>query len=275
MRTIVGAFVLGLVLSVQAQQTYVGQPSDDVWFYDNAFNPGFTPILRVWGTRHSAIDPTGAFPALNYSYSLARWDLRSLRAGVRYQVLSARITVVQTTPPGYTQQEGIDYPLEARNLSHANFTEAGWNYNDPTNPLPGSVIFGTGTMVNYNPSTPFAIPIALTNRSEFEDYFNQVVNGSGYLGIGFTSRLDPEGQGGTRIYRFYSRNDGGGRGPVLEVVYRVAGDVNGDGCTDDADLLEVLFNFGQTGSSSTDLNQDGVVDDADLLEVLFQFGNGC
>jgi outer membrane protein assembly factor BamB len=57
---------------------------------------------------------------------------------------------------------------------------------------------------------------------------------------------------------------------------RQAGDVNGDGCVDDADLLMVLFAFGQTGSGlSEDVNGDGVVDDADLLIVLFNFGSGC
>ena len=54
------------------------------------------------------------------------------------------------------------------------------------------------------------------------------------------------------------------------------GDVNGDGCVDDADLLAVLFAFGQTGSGlPEDVNVDGVVDDADLLTVLFAFGQGC
>jgi len=48
----------------------------------------------------------------------------------------------------------------------------------------------------------------------------------------------------------------------------------GDGCVDDADLLEVLFAVGG-GSGIEDLNGDGVVDDADLLEVLFNFGSGC
>jgi len=53
------------------------------------------------------------------------------------------------------------------------------------------------------------------------------------------------------------------------------GDVNRDGCVDDADLLAVLFAFGQTGSSlAEDINCDGVVDDADLLIVLFNFGTG-
>ncbi len=55
----------------------------------------------------------------------------------------------------------------------------------------------------------------------------------------------------------------------------VLGDVNGDDCIDDADLLAVLFNFGATGANRADINLDGTVDDADLLLVLFNFGQGC
>jgi WD40 repeat protein len=56
----------------------------------------------------------------------------------------------------------------------------------------------------------------------------------------------------------------------------IDGDVNGDGCVDDADLLAVLFAFGNTGNNlPEDVTQDGVVDDADLLLVLFNFGTGC
>lgn len=54
------------------------------------------------------------------------------------------------------------------------------------------------------------------------------------------------------------------------------GDVDRNGCIDDADLLAVLFAFGQTGEGlPEDVNCDGVVDDADLLIVLFNFGMGC
>jgi len=53
------------------------------------------------------------------------------------------------------------------------------------------------------------------------------------------------------------------------------GDVDGNGCVDDADLLSVLFNFGATGLNPADLNCDGTVDDADLLSVLFNFGSRC
>ncbi len=51
-------------------------------------------------------------------------------------------------------------------------------------------------------------------------------------------------------------------------------DVDGNGCVDDADLLTVLFAFGQRGTFE-DINCDGIVDDADLLQVLFAFGQGC
>lgn len=66
-----------------------------------------------------------------------------------------------------------------------------------------------------------------------------------------------------------------GRQPTaLGFVPARAGDANDDGCVDDADLLQVLFQFGSSDLAS-DLNRDGTVDDADLLLVLFQFGNGC
>jgi probable HAF family extracellular repeat protein len=56
-----------------------------------------------------------------------------------------------------------------------------------------------------------------------------------------------------------------------------SGDVDGNGCVDDADLLAVLIAFGNTGGNlgRVDTNCDGVVDDADLLIVLINFGSGC
>ncbi|MFN7019664.1 MAG: hypothetical protein ACK4RG_10415 [Fimbriimonadales bacterium] len=56
-----------------------------------------------------------------------------------------------------------------------------------------------------------------------------------------------------------------------------SGDVDNNGCVDDADLLAVLFAFGNTGQNldRVDVNCDELVDDADLLTVLFNFGSGC
>jgi hypothetical protein len=62
-------------------------------------------------------------------------------------------------------------------------------------------------------------------------------------------------------------------GPVQQNFLDLTnGDVNGDNVVDDADLLQVLFNFGGSDSAS-DMNGDNTVDDADLLIVLFNFGS--
>ncbi len=53
------------------------------------------------------------------------------------------------------------------------------------------------------------------------------------------------------------------------------GDVDGNGCVDDADLLAVLFAFGGSDAGCADVDNNGIVDDADLLTVLFNFGSGC
>ncbi|MCS7208091.1 MAG: hypothetical protein NZ874_00790 [Fimbriimonadales bacterium] len=55
----------------------------------------------------------------------------------------------------------------------------------------------------------------------------------------------------------------------------VLGDVDENDCINDADLLQVLLNFGARGDNPADLNLDGVVNDADLLLVLLNFGAGC
>jgi probable HAF family extracellular repeat protein len=62
---------------------------------------------------------------------------------------------------------------------------------------------------------------------------------------------------------------------LLDTGFPRRGDVDRNGCVDDADLLAVLFVFGGQGYRNEDLNWDGTVDDADLLQVLFNFGSGC
>jgi probable HAF family extracellular repeat protein len=62
---------------------------------------------------------------------------------------------------------------------------------------------------------------------------------------------------------------------LLDTGFPLRGDVDRNGCVDDADLLAVLFAFGGRGYRNEDLNWDGIIDDADLLTVLFNLGQGC
>ncbi|MDW8107629.1 MAG: hypothetical protein RMK45_09135 [Armatimonadota bacterium] len=273
MRIVSVVLSVSVVCSALAQRIYQAQPTDDVWVYSFAFNPGTTPVLRAWGDGVTSVSDQ-APPGESHSYTYAKWTLAGVRAGVIYQVLSAQITVVQTQPPGYTRESGEQNPLEARDLSSTNWSEATWQFNNAATVVPGNILFGEGTMENYRLDAPFSIPIII-NVAQFEPYFNAAISqNNGVLGLALTSRLNPEGAGAQNIYRFYSRNDTGGRGPVLRVVYRVAGDTTGDRCVNSEDLLAVLFNFG-SGDPQADQNRDGVVDSADLLFVLFYLGNGC
>lgn len=54
----------------------------------------------------------------------------------------------------------------------------------------------------------------------------------------------------------------------------VFGNLNGDNIVNNADLLQVLFNFGSSNPDG-DANGDGIVNNADLLLVLFNFGRSC
>ena len=88
--------------------------------------------------------------------------------------------------------------------------------------------------------------------------------------------ISPDG----RYIAGYGRNAATNRDEAFLLDTRCTahnGDVDRNGCVDDADLLAVLFAFGSTGSNlgRVDVNCDGVVDDADLLIVLFHFGSGC
>jgi hypothetical protein len=74
----------------------------------------------------------------------------------------------------------------------------------------------------------------------------------------------------------YRVSDGGvsSHSALVRLIVPLQGDVDGNGCVDDADLLAVLFAFGSSDPDA-DANGDGIVDDADLLIVLFNFGSGC
>jgi hypothetical protein len=119
----------------------------------------------------------------------------------------------------------------------------------------------------------------------YQDPTNEIwystLNVSGQSGIKYVALVIPQGNqyGQDPTLNASSRTTGSLRYTNITDVRVIAqvgpeGDVNGDGCVDDADLLIVLFNFGNAGGQG-DVNNDNIVDDADLLIVLFNFGAGC
>jgi hypothetical protein len=98
---------------------------------------------------------------------------------------------------------------------------------------------------------------------------------------GSTANGQIDGSAGTIEHLAFTPTDSANLGPYIvyiddvETYVPTPGDVDDNGCVDDADLLLVLFAFGSTGQNDADVNGDQIVDDADLLIVLFNFGAGC
>jgi hypothetical protein len=126
----------------------------------------------------------------------------------------------------------------------------------------------------------------LERRLPKKDPFYNFVDGEDdYTGLIGVPNLLPAGYSHEGTYKFRFSLRGRPFVPATvtlntpsrgQTIILACGDINQDGCVDDADLLAVLFAFGNTGENlPEDANGDGTVDDADLLTVLFNFGAGC
>ncbi len=101
-------------------------------------------------------------------------------------------------------------------------------------------------------------------------YASLLTNGSWLVRA---SAISPDGR--YIVGAGYNAATGRAEAFLLDTGFPRRGDVDRNGCVDDADLLAVLSAFGERGYRNEDLNWDGVIDDADLLTVLFNFGSGC
>ena len=205
-------------LSVSAySQSFTLSPSDDVWVYPHAADPGYDPIGRVWGDSVDSYVPSWP-PIEDFSYTYLRFDLSGIAPG-QYQLISANLRVTHrvTSSGTFTREAGEAYPLEARGLS-GTFSEATWTFTNPTNPYPEAKLFGLGNMNNYNPSSSFDITMNLRN-TVFQNEFNTAVNsGAKTLVIALTSKMPVTGQVGALPYRVFTRDYAvSGQRPVLHV----------------------------------------------------------
>lgn len=213
----IAALVAALAIVPGAQAlTYQSVPSDDIWVYNRAFNGPGDAFLRIWGDGERSIDAEFP-PGDHFAYGYLRWSLDGVPPG-RYRVIDARLTLIHVANPGFTLAEGLAHPLEARALAPS-FSEADWDFFDPMNPQPGD-LRGFGSLDNYVPSgSTFPIEIDLRGRA-FDAAFDTAANGPDRaIALALTSTLDPTDQGGARFYRVYSKDDPGGRRPILRIVY--------------------------------------------------------
>lgn len=166
---------------------------------------------------------------------------------------------------------------------------------NPTLPLPDLTV----SVAHYCPRTPNQIQVRVGNGGGADvntPFTITVYNGdpnSGGVAIGSTTLNGmPAGQYADVVITLSSPNprwvqvDSGlaidecdEQNNLLLAFTGCGADINRDGIVDNADLLLILFDFGNRSTFPfflpTDINCDGTVDDADLLIALSQFGNSC
>jgi hypothetical protein len=181
-------------------------------------------------------------------------------------------------------QEAVNRDANATYLAHNSAEQVLWAI--PTTsgsyevylstPIVPTTLQGTVTIDGFVGNTN---QITLTVRQRDPYTGNVAATHTGNMNSGFTYSIavTPGLYDGLRITapRCLARNIPGLRrllGATTLDFSLTLGDVNGDNIVDDGDLLQVLFDFGNSTSTPVDLNGDGIVDDADLLIVLFNFG---
>lgn len=157
----------------------------------------------------------------------------------------------------------VTFPLSS--LTAPTFYYGGKSGHVPTG---GGPAFGTGTGRIW---TTYGMPVSWRNYIAFLGYnvngVSGLQTGEAQVGLEWNITLAAGASTTLVIQRTY--------GQTTPACY-LPSDTNGDGVVDDADLLNVLFDFGSAPSCAhTDINFDGIVDDADLLQVLFDFGQSC
>jgi hypothetical protein len=181
-------------------------------------------------------------------------------------------------------QEAVNRDADAVYLAHNSAEQVLWAI--PTSsgsyevylstPNIPTTLQGTVTIPGFAGNTN---QIVLTIRQRDPYTGNVAATHTGNMNSGFTYSIavTPGLYDGLRITapRCLARNIPGLRrllGATTLDFSLTLGDVNGDNIIDDADLLAVLFEFGNSTNAPADVNGDGIVDDADLLTVLFNFG---
>ncbi len=258
-------------------QQFIAARKDTPGFFPRAqkdFNWGARTIWLVSYDVAVNFDPSVSADGLNYD-NIASFSLQPATANYRYF-----IDLFQWVSPQVTPNDGWRMTWV---VSDSGGSASIVSF-DPPNPFHGLQInkwyrrFVAFRLDDSNPDARHLVKVGIRDLAT-GDTFSTPVGPTAdfpywYL-VNRTAAIP------TAFRFFVGGGTGTNEGNIL-AVDNVAftafsfGDVDMNGCVDDADLLAVLFAFGNTGAfMPEDTNGDGTVDDADLLNVLFEFGNGC
>lgn len=182
-------------------------PSDDLWVYANASDPGHDEYLRVWGVEGRGA-PIDAGDAQEMSLAYLKWDLSGIPAGKK--LTKAVLVVTNIANAGYTVDQAKAAPLQARPVGTA-FDEKTWTFDMIGKLLPDKDpqhIYGSGYPAAFtaDKATPIEIDLLKGPGNFAKAIGDALASPDKKIAVAITSGLDMASLGRTAIYKFYSRD---------------------------------------------------------------------
>lgn len=207
---------LALISALKAPTTVDLIPTDDIWVYPHASDPGKDAYLRVWGAegRDVAKDIN---ELQDYSYSYLKFDLSKLPAG---KITGATLTLTHIADAGYDVAYAKQNPLRVRPMP-SDFDEKKWDYQNAETIKPDEkVIFGSAAPDKIpGGGKDFTITVdLLKGPGDFKAYVDNARGGKA-LALALTATMDVEEHGQRCIYKFYSKDcETASKRPVLRLT---------------------------------------------------------
>lgn len=182
-------------------------PSDDVWVYPHASDPGKDPFLRMWGAGGDSVAAT-ADDAADFSYSYLKFDLSKVPSD--WKISSATLVLTQVPDPSYEEEDAKKTPIEVRPLQ-GTFDEKSWNYDliSKVSPTKGvKAVFGTGVAKSFASGKEVVFEVdLLKGPADFKGAVSKAIASSDKsLALGLTSAMDPSSLGSRASFKIYSKD---------------------------------------------------------------------
>ncbi len=221
--------MLFLAPPIQAD-TITLTPSDDVWVYPHASDPGRDETVRIWGAggRSVAADP---IDAEDFAYGYLRFKLPAHIKSAR--IVGATLELTNVINDELDPDEVAASPLEVRPLI-GTFDEKSWTYTNIAKTHPnGKVVWGKGGPKLVK-GEPVKISIDLMVRGKDQvgpTDFHKVLSASfpatadaeGQLALALTTTVDAAAVGMKRIYKIYTKEAEESRRPRLVLRFGETG----------------------------------------------------
>lgn len=175
-------------------------PTDDVWVYAHAASQDEDPYLRVWGNADYSV-ATPSAGSFDFSFSLLRFQAKT--SGPVKKVI---LTLYHVADPAWEVEDAKKAPPELR-LAPEGFREGAWKFADAVKYVPAAddkAILAKAVVGERVEEKPIKFTFTVTDPAKAEAMY-QALQAKG-LALAITTRMNPEGMGEGRTYKFYSRN---------------------------------------------------------------------